>query len=80
MHRLKQELKEHSKTKEDTNVTEIQSSTSGDENDIDSYKYEIDSGLEIPSVANSQVIFKPCLFLNILFLIYVATYLHVHDI
>ncbi|KAK2386670.1 putative disease resistance protein [Trifolium repens] len=54
MHRLKQELKEHSKTKEDTNVTEIQSSTSGDENDIDSYKYEIDSGLEIPSVANSQ--------------------------
>jgi hypothetical protein len=57
---LEEQLEEHSKTKEDTNGTEIQSSTSGNEN-------EIDAGLEIPSVANSQVIFKPCSSLDILF-------------
>jgi hypothetical protein len=80
-------LEEHSKTKEDTNGTEIQSSTSGHRHSkkkkkkkTSGHENEIDAGLEIPSVANSQVIFKPCLFLNILFLIYVATYLHVHDI
>jgi hypothetical protein len=78
MYRLSRQLLDTSG--KNLNGTEMQSSTSEHENGIDSDEYEIDSGLEIPSVANSQVIFKPCLFLNILFLIYVATYLHVHDI
>jgi hypothetical protein len=68
---VNEQLEEHFKNKDtnggNQNGTEIRSSTSENENAVESNQYKIDSGLEIPSIADSQVIFKPCPSLDVIF-------------